>query len=84
MGASFNISEDLYTAMHKCIRCGQCGYGNEGGQFRVLCPMQMKGKYFTYSAGGIMQIARAIYEGKMGFSESVRDLLFCCTIAYST
>ena len=79
MGTSFNISEDLYTAMHKCIRCGQCGYGNEEAQFSVLCPMQIKGKYFTYSAGGIMQIARAIYEGKIGFSESVRDLLFLCT-----
>ena len=31
MKTRFNISEDLYTAMHKCIRCGQCVYGNEDG-----------------------------------------------------
>ncbi|MBW2345640.1 MAG: (Fe-S)-binding protein [Deltaproteobacteria bacterium] len=76
MESRFNISEDLYTAMHKCIRCGQCVYGNEDARFS---PMQIKAKYFTYSAGGIMQIARAIYEGKMGFSEPLRDLLFHCT-----
>jgi len=79
MGSQFNIDEDLYTAMHKCTRCGQCTYGKEDAEFSPLCPMQIKGKFFTYSAGGIMQLARALYEGKVGFSESVRDILYLCT-----
>jgi len=79
MGNQFNIDEDLYTAMHKCTRCGQCTYGKEEAEFSSLCPMQIKGKFFTYSAGGVMQFARALYEGKIGFSESVRDILYLCT-----
>ncbi|MBW1767714.1 MAG: (Fe-S)-binding protein [Deltaproteobacteria bacterium] len=79
MGHSFNISEDLYTAMHKCTRCGQCTYGNEEIDFELLCPMYMKGKFFTYSAGGLMQLARALYEGKVDFTETMRDILYLCT-----
>ena len=75
----FSIDERLYTAMHKCTRCGQCAYGNEEADFSSLCPMQIKGKFFTYSAGGVMQLARALYEGKIAFSESVRDILYLCT-----
>lgn len=75
----FSIDERLYTAMHKCTRCGQCTYGNEEADFSSLCPMQIKGKFFTYSAGGVMQLARALYEGRITFSESVRDILYLCT-----
>ena len=79
MGNQFNIDENLYTAMHKCTRCGQCSYGGEEAEFVSLCPMHIRGKFFTYSAGGVVQMARALYEGKIGFSESVRDLLYLCT-----
>ncbi|MBW1675217.1 MAG: (Fe-S)-binding protein [Deltaproteobacteria bacterium] len=79
MGNQFNIDEDLYTAMHKCTRCGQCSYSGEDAEFVSLCPMHIKGKFFTYSAGGVMQMARALYEGKIRFSESVRNLLYLCT-----
>ncbi|MEJ2725061.1 MAG: (Fe-S)-binding protein [Deltaproteobacteria bacterium] len=79
MEGSLHVHENLYTAMHKCTRCGQCAYGNEDAGFDILCPMQIKGKFFTYSAGGLMQLARALYEGKVGLSESVRDILYLCT-----
>lgn len=79
MGTSLDIDQRLYTAMHKCTRCGQCTYGKEESQFSLLCPMQVKGKFFTYSAGGLMQLARALYEGKVALSGSVRDILYTCT-----
>lgn len=79
MGGQIRIDENLYTAMHKCTRCGQCTYGSQAAGFTALCPIQIKGKFFTYSAGGIMQLARALFEGKTGLSESVRDLLYLCT-----
>jgi heterodisulfide reductase subunit D len=75
----FKIGERLYTAIHKCTRCGQCTYSKEEAEFQLLCPMQMKGKFFTYSAGGMIQLARALYEGKLDLSESIRDLLYLCT-----
>ncbi|MFC1883304.1 (Fe-S)-binding protein [Thermodesulfobacteriota bacterium] len=79
MDTHFNIDERLYTAMHKCTRCGQCTYGKEESGFSPLCPMQIKGQFFTFSAGGLMQLARSLYEGKVDFSESIRDILFLCT-----
>ncbi len=79
MEHSFAISENLYTAMHKCTRCGQCAYGNQNAGFSSLCPMQIKGKFFSFSAGGMMQLARSLYEGKAPFSESVRNILYLCT-----
>ena len=79
MGSRFNIDENLYTTMHRCTRCGQCAYAKGEAEFVPLCPMQIKGKFFTYSAGGVMQLARGLYEGKIEFSESVRDLLYLCT-----
>jgi heterodisulfide reductase subunit D len=79
MGSQIRIDENLYTAMHKCTRCGQCTYGSQEAGFTPLCPMQIKGKFFTYSAGGVMQLARALFEGKIELSESVRDLLYLCT-----
>ena len=59
MQKKFRIDENLYTAMHKCTRCGQCAYGTEEAEYKMLCPMQMKGKFFTYSAGGLMQCSHA-------------------------
>jgi heterodisulfide reductase subunit D len=79
MGTKIRIDENLYTAMHKCTRCGQCMYGNVEAGFTPLCPMHIKGKFFTYSAGGLIQMARALFEGKIELSESVRDLLYLCT-----
>jgi heterodisulfide reductase subunit D len=79
MEGPLHIHENLYTAMQKCTRCGQCAYGDERAEFDILCPMQINGKFFTFSAGGLMQLARALYEGKIGFSESVRDILYLCT-----
>ncbi|MBW2136238.1 MAG: (Fe-S)-binding protein [Deltaproteobacteria bacterium] len=79
MTGRIRIDENLYTAIHKCTRCGQCTYGNGEAGFEELCPLQMKGRFFTYSAGGLMQVARALYEGKIPFSESIRDLVYLCT-----
>jgi heterodisulfide reductase subunit D len=79
MEGGFHIHENLYTAMHKCTRCGQCAYGTEEAEFHLLCPLQINGLFFTYSAGGLMQLARALYEGKIRFTDSVRDILFQCT-----
>ncbi|MBW1730801.1 MAG: (Fe-S)-binding protein [Deltaproteobacteria bacterium] len=75
----FSLSKGLYTAVHKCIRCGQCAYGKEEVNYEIICPVHMNRQFFTNTAGGIMQIARVIHEGKLKPSESLRDLLYLCT-----
>ncbi|MBW2000690.1 MAG: (Fe-S)-binding protein, partial [Deltaproteobacteria bacterium] len=79
MKGKLEMDEYLYTVIHKCTRCGQCTYGTSDAGFSDLCPLQMKGLFFTYSAGGLMQVARALYEGKIAFSQSIRDMVYSCT-----
>lgn len=73
------LNKDLYTEIHKCIRCGQCTYGKEEAAFVTLCPMYKKGSFFSYSAGGIMQIARMLFEGKAEYSSILQDIVNHCT-----
>jgi len=79
MKTSLNISKELYTTIHKCIRCGQCTYGKGEAEYTQLCPINSMGNFFAYSAGGLMQIARSMYEGKLEVSESLKDIIFKCT-----
>ena len=79
MTRNLNISKELYTSIHKCTRCGQCTYGQDEAEYVQLCPINKQGKFFSYSAGGLMQIARSLFEGKLDFNESLKDILFRCT-----
>ncbi len=79
MTGNLNISKELYTSIHKCTRCGQCTYGTGEAEYVQLCPINKQGKFFSYSAGGLMQIARSLFEGKLDFNESLKDILFRCT-----
>ena len=79
MTRQINISKEDYTSIFKCIHCGQCTYGNETAGFTVLCPVHKKGQFFSYSAGGMMQIARNLHEGKIGYDNALKDIAYRCT-----
>ncbi len=79
MSKNLKIDEFEYTSLFKCTRCGQCTYGQEEAEFTSLCPVHKKGNFFSYSAGGMMQIARNLYEGKIDYSETLKDIVYLCT-----
>ncbi len=79
MSKNLKIDEHEYTSLFKCTRCGQCTYGREEAEFTSLCPVYKKGHFFSYSAGGMMQIARNLYEGKIDYSETLKDIVYLCT-----
>lgn len=79
MTRQIDLDKTEYTTLFKCTRCGQCTYGKEAAEFTVLCPVYKKGHFFSYSAGGMMQIARNLYEGKIDYSNSLKDMAFLCT-----
>ncbi len=79
MTTQIKMDKDDYTALFKCTRCGQCSYGKEDAGFNILCPVHKKGHFFTYSAGGMMQIARNMYEGKIENPETIKDIAYLCT-----
>ncbi len=45
-----------------CIRCKQCTYGSWPQNLRT-CPINERYKFFTYSGGGLIYLARAILLG---------------------
>lgn len=79
MTKHIDMTKEEYTSLFKCTRCGQCTYGKEAAEFTVLCPVHKKGHFFSYSAGGMMQIARNLYEGKIDYSNSLKDIAYLCT-----
>ena len=79
MTRQINMDKEDYTSVFKCIRCGQCTYGKEAAGFKVLCPVNKKGHFFSYSAGGMMQIARSLYEGKIDDINSLQNIAALCT-----
>jgi Fe-S oxidoreductase len=79
MTRQINITKEDYTSIFKCIHCGQCTYSNETAGFTVLCPINKKGHFFSYSAGGMMHIARNLYEGKIDYDNTLKDIAYQCT-----
>ncbi len=72
--------DDQYHALiSRCIRCGQCTYGDEAVGYEPLCPLYKTYGFFSHSAGGIVQMARAVYEKRLGLSEEIRDIVYKCT-----
>ncbi len=79
MSKKIDLSNALYTEIHKCTRCGQCTYGKNEAAYIPLCPVNTLGHFFSHSAGGMMQIARSLYEDKLAYSPSLKEILFRCT-----
>jgi len=73
------FDDQFHTLISRCIRCGQCTYGDEEVGYEVLCPIYKQYKFFSYSPGGIVQIARAVYEKKIKASDDIRDIVYKCT-----
>lgn len=78
MKLTSSIDKDLYTIIEHCIRCGQCTY-TRGSKYDLLCPMYKKGKFFAYSGGGIVQLARALFEKVIDYSPSITNIIYRCT-----
>lgn len=76
---NIKLNDQLHTLISRCIRCGQCTYGDEEIGYELLCPIYKQYKFFSYSPGGIIQIARAIYEKRIQPSKEIRDIVYKCT-----
>ncbi len=72
-------NKQLYDFITRCGRCAQCTYGYKETEFELVCPIYKRFNFFTYSLGGMAQLARALDEGKIGLTESVSDVFYHCT-----
>jgi Fe-S oxidoreductase len=79
MSDGITLDKRLYNFTTRCVRCAGCTFGYKNAEFELVCPIYKKFNFFTYSLGGIAQLARALYEGRINLTESVIDVLFKCT-----
>ena len=70
---------NLYTLITRCIRCGECSYGDENIEYEELCPIYRKFMFFSHSPAGIVQIARAYIENRIRDLTSINEIVFKCT-----
>jgi len=64
--------EELYS----CTRCGTCKYFYQN--YSDSCPAGKKFQFETFYPSGRLHIARGLLEGKLEWSERIRDILFSC------
>lgn len=78
MNSAIKLDDRLYKFSTWCVRCLGCTMAYPEAQYELLCPIHKKFHFFAYSLGGIAQVARALYEGRMEVNESAADLFFKC------
>ena len=61
MKLNANLKE-LERQFSLCIKCKQCTYGNWPKNLPI-CPINDRYKFFTFSGGGIIYLARGILLG---------------------
>lgn len=79
MASGIELDKKLYTFSTRCIRCAGCTYSYRDVGFLPTCPIYKKFGFFTYSLGGMAQIGRALYEGRLDLTESVSEVFYHCT-----
>jgi heterodisulfide reductase subunit D len=83
MKIDINLKE-LERQFSLCIRCKRCTYGSWPENFSI-CPIYDKYKFFTYCAGGIIYLARAIQLGlvdKDGYEEVLKVISKCTSCGF--
>ena len=64
--------EEIYC----CTRCGTCKYIYQ--VYDPSCPAGVKFRFETFYPSGKIHIARGLIEGKIEWSERIRDIIFAC------
>ena len=76
--AAETFLEQYLPSLYTCAKCRACMTSNT--EFKPVCPMAERFRFFSYSAGGMIAVARAIYEGKLDWSSEVADVIYTCTM----
>jgi len=66
-----------YLGILNCLRCKFCTVTDDYSE--TLCPPYEEYKFFAYSAGGMVQIARAILTNTIHLSPDVAEVIYKCT-----
>ena len=54
-----NYLEQVIPSLYTCIKCRGCIASKS--EYKPVCPISEKFRFFTYSAGGLISLARSLY-----------------------
>ena len=70
--------KDVQGAASLCIKCSGCTYA-EWPETWELCPIYSRDACFTFCAGGLMYLVKALADKQIEYSQSIAELLSTCT-----
>lgn len=69
--------DKMRPAISACLRCNGCTYGPSPENY-TLCPLFSRGQAYTFSAGGLLFLSKALLNGQLNYSHLLADLVFTC------
>ncbi|MEM1838936.1 MAG: (Fe-S)-binding protein [Candidatus Bathyarchaeia archaeon] len=76
--------EDYKRDILCCTRCGFCKVISTQKQrswkYNRACPIHKRFGFDAYSAQGMLYIANALLEGKLSYTEKLKEIIYSCTI----
>ncbi|MHA1363971.1 MAG: (Fe-S)-binding protein, partial [Candidatus Freyarchaeota archaeon] len=69
--------ERYKDVLHRCYKCGHCRTTGPT-VFYPNCPSYDKFKFETYTGGGRINLAKAIFDKKLDWTERITNILFAC------
>ena len=72
--------EKVRSDIYECYRCGHCRETvSPSTSSRLSCPVREELGFDHYDARGRVLVARAILEGKLGYSDKLVESVYTCT-----
>jgi len=68
--------KELTSEIYCCSRCGTCKFIYR--DYSDSCPSGKKFKFETFFASGKIHIARGLLEGKLEWSDRIKEIVFAC------
>jgi heterodisulfide reductase subunit D len=70
--------KEVHGAVSLCIKCAGCTYAEWPDPY-TLCPTYARDECFTFSAGGLLYVVKALIDNKIEYSQPIAELLATCT-----
>jgi len=76
--------KDYELEVMECLRCKACTSLHPpelyNTSYQLICPSLQRFKFFAYSGGGQMAIAKTIALGTLDWSKDIADVMYKCTM----
>ncbi len=76
--------KDCESTLELCFRCSRCkwicDWDIKSAEFSYICPSLKKFLFDAYSVQGRIDIARALLNGELDYSDKLLEIIYACTL----